>query len=283
MSLLWINGRLVDKSQASISPFDHGFLYGDGVWEPLRVFGGKLFRPDDHMRLLSHAAKDLGIDLPMPVDAIVAAIHETLNASQRTDGYIRVIVTRGPGTLGPDPRKIEPQVIIIAEEYLPFPVELYDHGLHVVTAKHSVDPSRPIFRRRTLGRTDWVQAKRHALSRGCLEAVMTDGYGWLMGCTEGGIGFVSDGLLRGVDCSPLDVVATNGLGKLARELGQEEFWMEPSQVHQLVAADEVFLAGTSCGVIGIVKIDEQTIGEGKEGPITRQLRERYRAVTRGGG
>src|SRR5262245_4751792 len=120
MSLVWINGRLVDKADARVSPFDHGFLYGDGVWEPLRAFGGKLFRPDDHMRLLSHAAKSLSIDLPMPVDAIVAAIHETLIANQRTDGYIRVIVTRGPGTLGPDPRKIEPQVIVIAEEYQPF-------------------------------------------------------------------------------------------------------------------------------------------------------------------
>ena len=122
MSQVWINGRLVDKADAKVSPFDHGFLYGDGVWEPLRVYGGKLFRPDDHMRLLTHSARVLGIHLPLSSDEIVAAIYQTVNANLRTDGYIRVIVTRGPGTLGPDPRKIDPQVIVIAEEYQPFPL-----------------------------------------------------------------------------------------------------------------------------------------------------------------
>src|SRR5947209_6435511 len=171
MSRLWINGSLVDKSDARVSPFDHGFLYGDGVWEPLRVFGGRLFRPDDHLRLLFHAAETLVIDIPLSRDELAAAIEATVRANNRTEGYVRVIVTRGPGTIGPDPRKLDPQVIIIAEEYRPFPPELYPHGLNAVTAPVRVDLSNPALRHRTLGRPHVVLAKRHALRNGCLEAV----------------------------------------------------------------------------------------------------------------
>jgi branched-chain amino acid aminotransferase len=275
MSFVWINGRLVDKVDAKVSPFDHGFLYGDGAWEPLRVFGGKLFRPDDHLRLLSHAAKDLGIDLPMSADAVVAAIHETLNANQRTDGYIRVIVTRGPGTLGPDPRKIDPQVIVIAEEYLPFPLELYEHGLHVVTAP------APRETLRSLGRPHIVRAKQAALAKGCLDALLVDERSHVVGSTEGMVFLVKDGALI-VAGDHLPDATGHYVASLAAEAGVvvAEYTVG---LADLLAAEEVFLAGISCGVIGIVEIDEKIIGEGREGPITRKLRERYRAVTRGGG
>src|SRR5262245_44464474 len=130
MSLVWINGQLIDKADARVSPFDHGFLYGDGVWEHLRAFGGKPFRPADQLRHLFVAATLLGIDIPLSLDELIAAVEVTLKANSRSEGYVRVIVTRGPGTIGPDPRKIDPQVLITAEEYLPFPTELYEHGLH---------------------------------------------------------------------------------------------------------------------------------------------------------
>lgn len=272
MSLLWINGRLVEKADAKVSPFDHGFLYGDGVWEPLRVFGGKLFRPEDHMRLLSHAAKDLGIDLPMPVDSIVAAIHETLNANRRTDGYIRVIVTRGPGTLGPDPRKIDPQVIIIAEEYVPFPFELYEHGLDVVSVAALRDEVR------LLGRPHLVRAKQSALAKGCLDALLVDDVGHVTGSTEGMVFAVRD---RALIVAGHHIPDATGfaIATLAAE-GGAVVAEHAVGVADLASADEVFLAGTSCGVIGVVRIDGQAVGLGSEGPITRELRKRYRVLVR---
>jgi branched-chain amino acid aminotransferase len=274
MSLVWINGRLVDKADAKVSPFDHGFLYGDGVWEPLRVFGGKLFRPSEHLAQLFAAATTVSIDIPLSREELQSAIEATLTANHRTDGYIRVIVTRGPGTLGPDPRKIDPQVIIIAEEYLPFPLELYDHGLHVVTSPAPRDPVR------LLGRPHIVRAKQTALEKGCLEALLVSDRGHVTGSTEGMIFAVKDGALV-VAGDHLADAAGNFVATLAAEAGAAvaEYTIGRAE---LDAAEEVFLAGTSCGVIGIVKIDGQMIGEGKEGPITRKLRERYRAVTRGG-
>src|SRR5436305_6959486 len=162
MSRLWINGQLVDKADARVSPFDHGFLYGDGVWEPLRVFGGQLFRPGDHYHHLHTAAAALGIDIPLSQPELIAAVEATLKANNRTEGYVRVVVTRGPGTIGPDPRKIDPQVIIIAEEYYPFPAELHGHGLHAVTAEVTLGSGNPAECVRALGQPLVTLAKAHA-------------------------------------------------------------------------------------------------------------------------
>src|SRR5687768_8478358 len=181
MSLLWINGALFDKADARVSPFDHGFLYGDGVWEHLRVFGGKLFRPDDHLRLLFSAAETLDIDIPLSQPELLTAIEATVTANARTEGYVRVIVTRGPGTVGPDPRKLDPQVIVIAEEYQPFPLELYGHGLHAVVYPTPIDTENPANRVRALGRPYLPLAKRHALANGCLEAILTNRAGDAVG------------------------------------------------------------------------------------------------------
>ncbi|HEX4607073.1 MAG TPA: aminotransferase class IV, partial [Urbifossiella sp.] len=107
MSLVWVNGTLVDKADAKVSPFDHGFLYGDGVWEPMRVFGGRLFRPAAHAARLWAAARAFEIAIPHTGDDLLAAVEATVRANQRTEGYCRVIVSRGPGTIGPDPRKLD--------------------------------------------------------------------------------------------------------------------------------------------------------------------------------
>jgi branched-chain amino acid aminotransferase len=211
----------------------------------------------------------------MSADAIVAAIHETLNANNRTEGYIRVIVTRGPGTLGPDPRKIDPQVLIIAEEYLPFPLELYDHGLHVITAPALREATR------LLGRPHIVRAKQAALAKGCLDALLVHELGHVTGSTEGMVFAVKDGALI-VAGDHLPDATGYFVASLAAEAGAvvAEYTVG---LADLVGPEEVFLAGTSCGVIGIVKIDDHIIAKGGEGPITRKLRERYRAATRGRG
>src|SRR6478609_4561385 len=119
MSLVWVNGALVDKADARVSPFDHGFLYGDGVWEPLRVFGGRLFLGAEHIATLFATAAYYELEVPYSPAELLAAVEAAVRANQRTDGYCRVIVTRGPGTIGPDPRKLDPQVFITAEEYQP--------------------------------------------------------------------------------------------------------------------------------------------------------------------
>lgn len=283
MSLVWVNGVLVDKAEARVSPFDHGFLYGDGVWEPLRVFGGKLFRPADHLGDLFRAAEVIDLLVPHTRDELIAAIEATVRANNRTDGYIRVIVSRGPGTVGPDPRKIDPQVYIIAEEYQPFPLDLYGHGLHAVTCPFRFTRSMNVIDYvRSLGRTHLVLAKQYALRNGCLEAVLVDDQGRVIGTTEGDLYWVRGRQYALALANPpagefivvADILADTGF------LTDRE---APTSLDDLRAADEVFLAGTSCGVIGIVRLDGKDIGSGTEGPVTRAVREAYQKLTRGDG
>lgn len=280
MSRLWVNGRLIDKADARVSPFDHGFLYGDGVWEPLRVFRGEPFRPTDHVSHLFTAAAVMGIDIPLSRAELVAAIGAAVKANNRTEGYVRVIVTRGPGTIGPDPRKIDPQVFITAEEYYPFPPELYDHGLHAVTAPVPLAPSNPAEFVRTLGRPHVVLAKVHALGQGCLEAILLDAGGFACATTEGNLFAVRDRMVLGLPSWPVDVTQAVVV-ELAREAGIPTGAGEV-RGNDLPSLDELFLAGTSCGVIGIVRVDGKDTGSGTEGPVTRAIRERYRVLTRGG-
>ncbi|MBA4191410.1 MAG: hypothetical protein C0467_25805 [Planctomycetaceae bacterium] len=281
MSLLWINGTLIDKTEARVSPFDHGFTYGDGVWEHLRVFNGKPFRAVEHLNKLFTAAETLGIVIPLPREELIAAIEATARANNRTEGYVRVIVSRGPGTLGPDPRKVVPQVIIIAEEYRPFPDELTGHGLHAVIFPVPLDTDHPANRVRTLGQPHIVLAKQHALKHGCLEAILTNHSGRLVGTTEGFLFLVKDGALVVAGDQPTDVTGF-AVAAFAPELG--EIVVEYSvKADDLYASDEVFIAGTACGVISLVRVDGKNIGTGTEGPVTRAIREHYHAITRAQG
>lgn len=286
MSLVWVNGTLVDKAEARVSPFDHGFLYGDGVWEHFRAFGGKLFRPDPHLDQLFGAAGQLQIDIPLTRSELVAAIETTLRANHRTDGYVRVIVTSGPGTLGPDPRKLTPQVYILAEEYHPFPAELYGHGLHAAVWG-SYDPGNPTHFGRFLAPHYLVSAKRAALTAGCLEAVIS----WqcqVMRGIEGNLFMVRNNRVRPIYGGGFDVMFSVA-AELAEAAGIpvdadiEEQLGHPATSADLLAADEVFLAGTTCGVIGVVRLDGRNIGTGTEGPVTRAVREAYHKLTRGAG
>lgn len=275
MSLVWINGRLVDKSEAKISVFDHGFLFADGAWMHLRAFDGALFHPDNPLlRFLEGLKREHGIDVAMDVAQLRSAIEDTLRANGRTEGYIRVLATRGVGTLGPDPRKILSQVHIVAEEYHPFPIELYEHGLDVVS---STIPTRSP---RSLGDVAIAKAKRDALAAGCLEAVMIDGT-LLLGCTEGGVFVVSSGTLRcsSAGCSPEEFELVSELA--ASEGVTLDSRVPPLEVASLAAAEEAFLVGTACGVIAIARVDGRPIGGGAEGPVTRRIRDAYRKLTRG--
>ena len=278
MSLLWLNGTLTDKADARVSPFDHGFLYGDGVWEHLRLFGGKPFRAAHHLKTLFAAADAIGLDIPLSRDELLQAIDATAKANGRVEGYVRVIVTRGPGTIGPDPRKIEPQVIVTAEEYQPFPHELIGHGLHAVVSPLKLAPENLAHRFRTLNQLHIVQAKQHALRSGCLEALLRTHEDRLVGTTEGFLFAVKDEavVVAGGQSEDATGFAVAGLAGEAGAVVAEYSLKLPD----LLRAEEVFIAGTACGVIGIVRIDGADIGSGTEGPITRGLRDGYRQLTR---
>lgn len=279
MSRLWINGTLIDKNEARISPFDHGFLYGEGVWEPLRIFNGQLFHPEEHLRNLYSSAEKLSIEVPLSLAEAIAAIETTLKANNRTEGYVRVIVTRGAGTLGPDPRKIIPQVIIIAEEYCPFPAELYEHGLHAVVFPTAIDSQSPLFQARVLGQPHIPLAKHYSLQNGCLEAILADHAGEVIGTTEGMLFLVKNGTVvtstrQRADATGSQIVAMVGeMGLMIAEIA--------IRLTDLSAAEEVFQAGTSCGVIGLVRINGMQIGSGSEGPLTRKMREAYQHLIQG--
>jgi len=273
MSFVWINGQLIDRADAKVSPFDHGFLYGDGVWEPFRVFNGRPFRLDRHLDHLDRSAERWGLDIPLAREELTAAIETTIRANNRREGYGRIIISRGPGTLGPDTRKIDSQLIIIAEEYYPFPLELYPHGLNTVTfrvPRHDV---------RLLGQPHLIEAKRSALEQGCLETILVNPAGNLTGTSEGMLFLIRDGAVVVAgdhipDATGYEIAAVAGeLGLIVVE--------HTIQLADLTTATGAFIAGTSCGVIAIVRVDEQVIGGGVESAITRRLRDHYLAVTRG--
>ncbi|HJZ57335.1 MAG TPA: aminotransferase class IV [Gemmataceae bacterium] len=283
MSLVWINGTLIDKADARVSPFDHGFLYGDGAWAHFRAFNGKLFRPESQLGMLYHTlSHQLGIEISLTWDQLKSAIETTLHANNRTEGYIRVLVTRGPGTLGPDPRKLDPQIIILAEEYHPFPIELYEYGLHAAIASNVFDPAN-IYYGSTLGALYLVLAKQAALRSGCLEAVILHRDQAVRGI-EGFLFLVRGGKIHqlsvGYDVLPevvLELADAQGI-PVERDLGIS---LTMNKLHDLIGSEEIFLAGTTCGVIAIISIDKKPIGSGTEGPVTRQIREAYRRLTRG--
>jgi branched-chain amino acid aminotransferase len=271
MSLVWVNGTLVDKTDARVSPFDHGFLYGDGVWIPLRVRAERLERPEKQLQHLYAGASRLGIEVPFsPVD-LLHSIYATLGANNRTNGYIRVIVSRGPGTIGPDHRKIVPQVLIVAEEYQPFPAELYEHGLHAVSYPVPLDPRTALLFERALGQPHLVLAKRHALQNGCLESILFDKDGRVLGATEGSVLIVKDNAMKCPDHQPPEVLTSTAAAICSEH--QIPFHETTALKTDLLQADELLLVGTSCGVIGIIRFDDQPIGSGQSGRVTKLLRE----------
>lgn len=274
---VWIDGRMLPKSQAAVSVFDHGLLYGDGVWEHLRLFNGKPFRAPQTLARLRAAADAIGLALPLSADELLAAVAATAMANARSEGYVRVTVTRGPGTIGPDPRKIEPQVIVTAEKYQPFPQELYGHGLHAVVAPLRLDADNPAHRFRTLGQLHVVEAKRHALRSGCLEALLQNRDREIVGATEGVV-FAVRGAALDIAAGYLWDETAGAVAELADT--ELDVTQRDLRLADLLAADEVFVAGIACGVIGITRIDGHDVGSGTEGRETRELRQRYNYLTR---
>lgn len=283
MSKVWINGELFDKSEAKISVFDHGLLYGDGVFEGIRVYSGRVFRLREHIERLYDSARHILLEVPLSREQITQAVLDTVKANAKHDGYIRLVVTRGPGNLGLDPHKCSnPQVIIIVDDISMYPAESYEKGLRVLTSsiiRNHPNALNP--RIKSLNYLNNILAKIEADRAGCQEAIMLNHNGEIAECTADNIFLVKHGNLRTPHLAAgiLEGVTRDLVLSLARQAKVPVQEMALTR-HDVLSADECFLTGTGAEIAPIVECDGRTIGNGKPGPITRKLRERFQQMVR---
>ncbi len=284
MSLkIYINGKLYDKEHATVSVYDHGLLYGDGVFEGIRSYGGKVFRMREHLDRLWNSAKAIWLTIPISKEEMAKAIEDTLAVNGIRDGYIRVVVTRGAGSLGLDPNRCsDPQVIIITDLISLYPEELYQKGLEIITVSTMRNhPAALSPRIKSLNYLNNILAKIEGLQAGCIEALMLNHKGEVAECTGDNVFLVRDGTLLTppIDAGILEGVTRDTVLELARE-GGIPVREVPLTKHDVYIADECFLCGTAAEVVPVVKVDSRTIGDGKPGPITKDLIARFQKLTR---
>jgi branched-chain amino acid aminotransferase len=279
---IYIDGKFYSERDAKVSVFDHGFLYGDGVFEGIRAYHGRVFKLKEHIDRLFYSAKAILLEIPMTHEKISRAVIEACRTNKIRDGYIRLVVTRGVGTLGLNPRSCKnPSVIIIADKIQVYPPELYSRGMEIVTVPtvrnlHSaVNPAI-----KSLNYLNNILAKIEANNAGVEEAVMLNVEGFVAECTADNLFIVKNGELL---TPPLSAGALYGITRqtvieLARQSGLKV--SEPNLTrYDLFCADECFLCGTGAEIMPVIKIDNRVIGTGKPGTITRNLVSEYHALT----
>ena len=282
---IWIDGELRDKADAKVSVYDHGLLYGDGVFEGIRAYDGRIFEEKSHVERLFDSAKAIRLTIPMSPEKVSEVMHECLRANNLTDAYIRLIVTRGVGDLGLDPRKCPtPSVICIADTISLYPRELYEKGLPVITAsvcKNHPNATPP--RIKSLNYLNSILGKFEAIDAGVLEAIMLNHLGFVAECTADNIFIVRNGvvLTPPTEAGILEGITREVVMRLCKAEGID--CRERNLVrHDLYTADEAFLTGTAAEVIGVVSIDKRTVGDGTPGPITRRLKDAFHRYAREG-
>ncbi|QDV12311.1 Branched-chain-amino-acid aminotransferase [Rosistilla oblonga] len=278
-----LNGQLVPKEDAKISVFDHGLLYGDGVFEGMRSYAGKIFKLDDHLDRLWDSARAICLELPITREQLAEDCKATLAANNIIDGYIRLIVTRGAGSLGLDPNRCtNPQVIIIADKISLYPSEYYENGLHLVTASTIRNhPAALSPRVKSLNYLNNIIAKMEGLQAGCVEALMLNHKGDVAECTGDNVFIVDRGVLKtpSTDSGILEGITRNAVLEIAADLGIPTREMTLTR-HDLFVADECFLTGSAAEVVPVVQLDNRPIGDGKPGPITKRLLEAFHKLVR---
>ncbi len=280
---VYINGKFYNKDDAKVSVYDHGLLYGDGVFEGMRSYAGKVFRLNEHLDRIWESAQSICLEIPITQDDLAAAVNESLELNGIKDGYVRLVVTRGAGTLGLDPNRCsDPQVIIIADTITLYPAEVYELGLEIVTVSTIRNhPAALSPRIKSLNYLNNILAKIEGLKAGCVEALMLNTKGDVAECTGDNIFLVKHGVLLTppIDAGILAGITRHAVIELALDQGREVREI-PLTKHDVYIADECFLTGTAAEVAPVVKVDDRTIGDGVPGPVTRDLKERFHALAR---
>ncbi|MBI4324694.1 MAG: branched-chain-amino-acid transaminase [Chloroflexi bacterium] len=279
---IYVDGEYYGEKNAKISVFDHGLLYGDGIFEGIRAYHGRVFKLREHIVRLFYSAKAILLKMPLTHGQVMAAVLATCRRNRIQDGYIRLLVTRGVGTLGLNPNKCrQPSVIIIADTIQLYPPALYEKGLEIITVpttRNLHSALNPAIK--SLNYLNNILAKIEANNGGCEEAIMLNAEGFVAECTGDNLFIVKSGQLS---TPPLSAGALYGITRgvvieLARTAGLAV--TEPNLTrYDLFNADECFLTGTGAEVIPVVKIDGRVIGSGRPGPITKSLVQEYHDLT----
>jgi branched-chain amino acid aminotransferase len=283
---IYLDGQLVPESAAKISVFDHGLLYGDGVFEGIRFYNGRVFRLEEHTRRIFDSAKSILLTIPMSPEEFIRATVETVKANGLRDGYIRAVVTRGTGPMGLSPYKCpKASIFIIAASIQLYPESAYQNGLTMATVatrrpRHDILP--PLVK--SLNYLNNVMAKVEAMQAGAEEGLMLNDQGLVAECTGDNIFIIRDGI---VSTPPLTAGALDGITrKVAMEICEElniPIRERDLTRHEVYTADECFLTGTAAEVIAAVKLDQRIIGDGKPGAITQRIIARFRELTQSTG
>ena len=280
---IFIDGKYYSERDAKISVFDHGLLYGDGIFEGIRAYNSRVFKLKEHIDRLFYSAKAILLNIPLAHEEIMKAVVETCRRNKLKDGYIRLIVTRGVGTLGLNPQHCKnPSVVIIADRIQLYPQEVYEKGMEIVTVpttRNLHSALNPAIK--SLNYLNNILAKIEANNAGCEEAIMLNAEGFVAECTGDNIFLVKDnhmftpplfaGALYGITRKVVMEMATeSGLGVSEANLTR----------YDVFNADECFLTGTGAELVPVVKVDGRIIGEGKPGAVTKRLVAQYRVLTK---
>ncbi|WP_199617258.1 branched-chain-amino-acid transaminase [Paenibacillus alkalitolerans] len=279
--VIYLNGEYVTKENAKVSVYDHGFLYGDGIFEGIRIYDGNIFKCKEHLKRLYDSAKSIMLDIPLSYDEMQEALVETIRRNGMRDGYIRLVVSRGPGDLGLDPRRSpKANVIIIVEKLSIYPEEAYVNGLKTVsvsTRRNVPDALNPKIK--SLNYLNNILVKIQANLAGVGEAIMLNSQGYVAEGSSDNIFIVKNGF---VFTPPAYVGALEGITRAAiMEICRREdipLKEEPFTLHDVYVADEVFFTGTAAEVIAVREVDGRVIGEGKAGPVTTRLLQQFRGI-----
>jgi branched-chain amino acid aminotransferase len=280
---VYVNGRICKKEEATVSVYDHGFLYGDGVFEGIRVYDGRIFKLEEHLARLYESAHHILLEVPLPPQALKDAIIETVRASGLRDAYIRPVVSRGPGDLGLDPRRCRTAtVVIIVDAIRLYPQEAYERGLRMITATvRRPAPDTLNGRIKSLNYLNNILARIEANQAGADEALMLTPEGYVCECSADNVFVVVGGALwtPAAHLGLLRGITRDAVLSLAREQGlaaEERVFT----LHDLYTAGECFLTGTGAEVAPVVEVDGRRIGDGRPGPITHRLNAAFRELTR---
>jgi len=279
---IYLNGKLVEKADAKVSVFDHGFLYGDGAFEGIRTYNSRVFRLKEHIDRLYETMHTLMINSGLTKKQMIDAVVSTLRANKIKDGYIRLIVSRGEGDLGLDPRKCygKPNVIIIADNITLYPAELYQKGMEIITVATSKNNSNALNPQlKSLNYLNNILAKIEASLAGYNEAIMLQDNGYIGECTGDNVFIVKDGVLSTPHLGRLKGITSGAILELAAKMKIKVFEGYITR-HEVYNADESFLTGTAAELIPIVKVDGRTIGEGRPGAVTKKLLDAFHQLTK---